>query len=50
MKKKYTPAELEIILLNQDIITTSGQPGVDDGNEDNGGNGIGGGHNPGGWV
>lgn len=59
MKKKYTPAELEIILLNQDIITTSGPGGVIDPddpsmgggeNEGSGGSGIGGGYNPGGWT
>ena len=54
MKKEYTPAELEIILFNQDIITTSGggAPGIDDDDPatGNGGSGIGGGYNPGGWT
>ena len=54
MKKKYLPAELEIILFNQDVITTSlgggNEPGIDDGTENNGGSGIGGGYNPGGWT
>ena len=56
MKKKYLPAELEIILLYQDVITTSigggagNEPGIDDGTTGSGGSGIGGGHNPGGWT
>ena len=53
MKKKYTPAELEIILFGQDVLTSSLEGGdvIDPGeNEGNGGSGIGGGYNPGGWT
>ena len=56
MKKKYLPAELEIILLCQDVITTSIGGGSGDGTDPddpatgNGGSGIGGGYNPGGWT
>ena len=53
MKKKYTLAEIEIILVGQDIITLSGGIGTDDpimGGDENEGNGIGGGYNPGGWT
>ena len=57
MKKKYTPAEIEIMRVDEDIITMSG--GIIDpddpmfgGDETEGssGNGIGGGYNPGGWT
>ena len=48
MKKEYTPAELEIILFNQDVITSSPGDVLDP--EDSEGNGIGDKHNPGGWI
>ncbi len=51
MKEKYTPAELEIILFGLcDVITMSGSPLPDDEEENAGGDGIGGGYNPGGWT
>ena len=52
MKKKYLPAELEIILFNQDVITTSIPEDPEDpaNPENGGGSGIGGGYNPGGWT
>lgn len=52
MKKKYEPAELEIMWFKMyDIITTSAGELPDDGEDDGGsGNGIGGGYNPGGWT
>ena len=48
MKKQYEPAKLEIIIFDVcDVIRTSNPP-VD--NNNNGGSGIGGGYNPGGWT
>ena len=48
MKKKYEPAELEIVWFNVfDVITTSYSPVLPD-DEDEGS--IGGGYNPGGWT
>jgi len=49
-KKKYDPAELEIIWFKmQDIITASDGGSVPDDDDENGGSGIGGGYNPDGW-
>ena len=48
MKKKYEPAELEIVWFNlYDVITTS-MPGTNPGEDED--EGIGGGYNPGGWT
>ena len=50
-KKKYDPAELEIIWFKmQDIITASHGGSAPDDDDENGGSGIGGGYNPGGWT
>lgn len=47
MKEKYIPAELEVILFDMhDVITASGQRPE----QNQGGTGIGGGYNPGGWT
>lgn len=47
MKRKYEPAELEIVWLDlYDVITSSLIP-PDDGEDEEG---IGGGYNPGGWT
>ena len=49
MKKKYTPAELEIIMASVcDVITTSVTEAPDEGG--NGGTGEGGGWNEEGWM
>ena len=49
MKKKYEPAELEIVWLGaSDIITNSPPSGEPDEEETQGS--IGGGYNPGGWT
>ena len=52
MKEKYIPAELDVILFELcDVITLSGNPVPPDEEDDmTGGNGIGGGYNPGGWT
>lgn len=51
-KKKYEPAELEIVRFNvYDVITTSLPGGYpDDGEDEEGNGGIGGGYNPDGWT
>ena len=48
MKEKYVPATLEVIKFDiRDVITSSNPQHPTD---NNGGNGIGGGYNPGGWT
>ena len=52
MKKKYIPAELDIIVFGRcDIITMSNNTTPPAGGDNaSGGTGIGGGYNPGGWT